>query len=275
MPEMPEVETMVGRLQDYVGMEVLWASPTSEAGYKGLPEEVQIGQKLKGVFRRGKFIVFMLERDAILTHNAMSGYWDVKGKPWTFDYVEGKRTSKESDVRVELELEDPDGPEEIIVLQFHDARKFGSLRIVSPSDLAAKLSELGPEVMTSKHLYEPSAVIDEATFVEVLRKSKKPVKEVMMDQGKIAGLGNIYAAEACWVARTDPFRAGNTLTEGAAAQLYHASVMVLQSALDRSLDYSGLHVYRRKTCGLCDPIVEIKSAKLKGRTTYWCPSCQK
>ena len=262
-------------MQRYVGMNVETVMPAEGTELpERYGEERDLYQELRGVYRRGKFMVFMLDDCAILAHNAMSGYWDEVNEPWTFDYVEGRRSSKESDVRVLIELKSNTSGQTHF-LQFHDARKFGQLHIVSPEDLAAKLSTIGPEVTSSKHLYEPSSVIDEAGFVELIMKSKKPVKEVLMDQNKIAGLGNIYAAEACWAARTDPFRAGNTMTVGGSAQLYHACVGVLDAALERGLDYGGLKVYRRKTCAMCDPIREIKSAKLKGRTTYWCPSCQK
>lgn len=274
MPEMPEVETMVSRLQKYTGMTVSTVMPAEGSeGERYGEADFCPNEKLNGVYRRGKYMIFMLDTCAILAHNAMSGYWDELDDPWTFDYVEGARRSKETDIRALIEIED-EGKAHII--QFHDARKFGSLKVLTPEDLAEKLSKVGPEVLESRHLYEPSAIIDEGSFCELFEKSKKAVKELLMDQGKMAGLGNIYAAEACWAARIDPFRIANTLDEAEASRLYHSSRTVLKQALDRRLDYGSLMVYRRKKCpSLGCKDVAIQSKKLKGRTTYWCPSCQK
>jgi formamidopyrimidine-DNA glycosylase len=271
LPEMPEVETMVDRLQRYVGRDVWYVSPADgEDPTRYHNRDFTPPQKLNGIFRRGKFMVFMLDDCAMLAHNAMSGYWDDMDCPWTFDYVEGARTSSKTDVRALVEVAGPHGSTAII--QFHDARKFGYIHVVSPDELAAKLSKLGPEMLDSANLYEPSEVINEEKFVALFKGSKKAVKEILMNQDKVAGLGNIYAAEACWAAKIDPFRIANMLTNKEASQLFVSSQAVLRAALDRQLNYGELQVYRRNQCdcgsGIC-------FEKLKGRTTYWCPACQK
>ena len=117
MPEMPEVEVMTQNLQKFVGKTIKEITIDKNKRYLGPDQIVKtLGQKINGVFRRGKFMVFMLEHGAILAHNAMSGYWDTVDTPWTFDYVEGKRVSKDSDVRAMFLLEDGR------VIRFHDAR---------------------------------------------------------------------------------------------------------------------------------------------------------
>ena len=112
MPEMPEVETMVQRLQNWRGWRItdvkIDARMSAKAAKKFLPGDEYnsvIGQAVVDVYRRGKFIIFMTSSGAILAHNAMSGYWDMLEDPWTFDYVEGDRTSKDTDVRVMFKLE--------------------------------------------------------------------------------------------------------------------------------------------------------------------------
>lgn len=276
MPELPEVETMVHRLQEWVGSRiddiVIDPRMSLKAAKKYLPGDEYndtIGQAITGVYRRGKFIVFTTSSGALLAHNAMSGYWDSADRPWTFDYVEGARVSSDNDVRVIFTLERGG---ELYKLRFHDARMFGSIRYVDPSQLAEKLSELGPDALHTKHLYEPR-VADGSYFYDVCQKSKKPIKEILMDQGKLAGVGNIYAAEALFHTEISPFKPANELTRLDANGVFAAAQVVMANALVRKLDYAGLRVYRKKRCDKCD--TEISSGDLKGRTTWWCSQCQK
>ncbi len=262
---------MVSRLQEHVGSSffMIKRDPAIEhlRRYLPGPEASEAnGQRIRGVFRRGKFMVFMLERGGLLCHNAMSGYWDTECDPWAFDYVEGARIPTETDVRVRLYVG------EGVVLRFHDARKFGSLRYVSPEQLAEKLTALGPEVLAGAHLYEPTEIADVDKFGAALA-HKFPVKALLMEQKRLAGLGNIYAAEACWKAGVDPNRPGIALSEQDQVNLFLASRDVLSDALARKLDYGGLKIYRREVCPNCR--MTVKSETLRGRSTYWCPSCQK
>jgi formamidopyrimidine-DNA glycosylase len=275
IPEMPEVETMVERLQRYSGKTISAADIENNDRYLR-PAEIArlLGQRIGGVFRRGKFIIFMLDRGSLLCHNAMSGYWDDADDPWSFDYVEGGRAATESDVRASFIIHDPTWP--LLTaqrLRFHDSRKFGQLRYLEPDDLALKLSSLGPEAVGGRYLYEPSAVMTEDRFIETFQKLRQPIKAALMDQSKIAGIGNIYASEACWSALVDPRRPANDLDDDELDTLFACSKAVLRDALDRKLDYSELSVYRRNSCDSCGS--RIVHEKLKGRSTYYCPRCQK
>lgn len=272
---------MCQRLQPYVGWRIAVTTLDQRVVHldRYLPgDEVFAsgGQVITGVHRRGKHLIIALQRGALLCHNAMSGYWDTWEQPWTFDYVEGKRQSKESDVRVAMMIEAPgelqDGTSARL-LRFHDARKFGFLRYVSPEQLAAKLSRLGPDALKTPCLYEPTAAITEEQFVAAIGQSKHPVKAALMEQDLIAGVGNIYAAEACWKARIDPRRKGMCISVEDRRTLFHDVQMVLQAALDRKLDYSGLGIYRRKKCGSCEG--DTLTEKIAGRTTTWCSLCQR
>lgn len=263
---------MVDRLQRYVGMNVAMMGPSEgdTSGRYGQDVEFVPRQRLQGVFRRGKFMVFMLEDRALLAHNAMSGYWDELDDPWTFDYVEGKRKPAETDVRAMIELEDPRS-HKTFILQFHDSRKFGSLKVLTPEELSKKLSTLGPDALPSKHLYEPTTVVDEERFDGTLD-SNRPVKDLLMDQSRIAGVGNIYAAEALWRAKMSPFTPGAALFTKERNELLGHIQCVLREALDRKLDYGSLSIYRRKKCPRCDG--DVACEKLKGRATYYCQRCQ-
>jgi formamidopyrimidine-DNA glycosylase len=228
-----------------------------------------IGQAIVDVYRRGKFIIFMTSSGAILAHNAMSGYWDMTEEPWTFDYVEGKREATDSDVRVTFKLEM--GLEERS-LRYHDARMFGSIRYMDPTQLAVKLSKLGPEADHTMSLYEPVQVLTTEHFNALCTGHYKSVKELLMNQDKIAGVGNIYASETCWFAGVDPHRTSDSLTATERNRVFLGIRSVLRQALERRLDYGGLKVYRRTQCENCKS--PISTNKIKGRSTYWCARCQ-
>jgi formamidopyrimidine-DNA glycosylase len=271
---------MVERLQRWRGCRVrdVWIDTTmsSRASRHFLPEQEYhdvLGQGITGVHRRGKHIVFTTSSGAILAHNAMSGYWDSLDRPWTFDYVEGKREiDATKDVRVMLKLESPVSWEAgEYTLRYHDARMFGSVHYVDPTGLATKISSLGPDAIATRHMYEPTAVLDYDHLEKIMR-SKRTVKEVLMDQGKVAGIGNIYAVEACYKAGILPHRIASTLVDREIASLLTAIDIVLKRAMTLGLRYDEyLHVYRRKNCDVGHPIV---SGELKGRTSYWCQACQ-
>lgn len=267
---------MVDRLRRWNGWRIkdVKVDPrmTPKAAAKYLPGDEYnnvIGQGITDVLRRGKFIIFMTSSGALLCHNAMSGYWDSTIEPWTFDYVEGDRKPGENDVRVELMVECMN---DVWTLRFHDARMFGSLHFVNPSQLAAKLDKLGPEALNTKHVYQPDKMLTRFSFQEAC-KSKKQIKEVMCEQERMTGIGNIYSVEALWRAKINPHRPANSLTPDEQADLLIRIREVLREAIDRKLDYSGLQVYRRQRCPEC--LAAIRHGKLKGRTIHWCPECQK
>jgi formamidopyrimidine-DNA glycosylase len=231
-----------------------------------------IGQRIKNVYRRGKFIAFELTSKWLVCHNAMSGFWDTRHEPWTFDYVEGKREATEKDVRVVLRLEPGWGvdrpAQDDFYLRFHDARKFGSLRLYDKLDLG----RVGPESLKTRRMLPNAAVADTEHYVNVIRSSKLPIKAVLLDQAKLAGVGNIYAAESLWLAKIDPQKPANQLSSADAEILHFAVEGVLRAAINRSLNYNSLSVYRRSTCPDCNQKISV--TEIKGRSTYHCSRCQ-
>lgn len=228
-----------------------------------------------GVFRRGKQLFFSLLNNYgmhdpfyLICHNAMSGFWDTEDEPWTFDYVEGKRKSTESDVRVRIVLRSGR------VLRFHDSRLFGRISIASGTRVGKIVFEdLGPEAIPTPRMFPGSPVfhiLDSAVFLS----AKKPIKQLLLEQGRIAGIGNIYAAEVLWLAAIHPERQGVSLKGAEHQSLTEAIQCVLTNALNRGLKYDEyLNVYRRETCPACDgPISKIEIAK---RSTYLCVKCQR
>lgn len=241
-----------------------------------------IDAQVQQIYRRGKFIIFDMggmnaKGPVMVCHNAMSGFWDVDYEPWTFDYVEGKRQSKDSDVRVEILAirQGRDGRSaESCRFRFHDARKFGSLRYFESKDLMPKsFYLLGPEAIATPCM-QPTAVgtWNVLDLGIILDRNKRSIKEILMDQNNVAGIGNIYANEALWDAGIDPRRPGKDLTRDEMWRLFKSCQLVLQDALP-SLDYSLLCVYRREKCPNCGS--GIIAEKIKGRGTYRCPRCQR
>ena len=229
--------------------------------------EGSVGRTIDGVYRRGKRIVFVLsDKNNILCHNAMSGFWDTEDEPWTFDYVEGSRKSTESDVRAILTLKSGRR------LRFHDSRLFGSIQTIEHVDLLRKFNLLGPEAIETLRMFSGAPVfnvLDAAVFFT----DKKPIKQLLMEQDRIAGIGNIYAAEALWRARVSPSRRGDSLTTDQIGWLSVAIGGTLRIALEQGLRYNSyLQVYRRKSCSTCSGPIEKE--EIAGRSTYFCPKCQ-
>ncbi len=180
------------------------------------------------------------------------------------------------------------------VLLFNDFRKFGWMRVIKISDLkysggarprfARQLLNLGIDPLGKKFTAEK--------LEEILAKSRRPIKLVLLDQEKIAGIGNIYANEALFLAKISPLRAANTLERREIKKLHQAIITVLRkgirfggtSAADgaylRPTGEPGefqkhLKVYQREreSCFVCGG--KIKRTNLGGRGTFFCPHCQK
>lgn len=280
MPELPEVETMCQKLRGWAVGKTIWEVEVLR-GKRYLPdqEREQVrSARIENVWRRGKLILFETTRGTLVCHNAMSGYWDLDSEPWTFDYVEGHRDPTDRDVRVKIKLESSMvdvGP--MSVLRFHDARLFGSLKFHPglPPEQLLQVKNMGPEIIPTPCLVRDfTLMVDSSGLHEVLGGCTKAIKEGLMDQERIAGIGNIYASEILWNAKIDPRHDAKRVvnSEENRENIFAAAGEVLRSALSRNLDYSGLNIYRRKTCPLCSgPVSKIK---MGGRSTYFCDNCQ-
>ncbi len=165
----------------------------------------------------------------------------------------------------------------------------GAIRFINPRRLGTV--EFSRDGFLHKLGIEP---LDDGFTVAELKaivgSSRAPIKSLIMDQRRIAGVGNIYASEALWRAKIDPRRCGNTITAAEAERLHTAIRAVLQDAIDNmgttisdyrtaSGDTGGfqdrLAVYGREDahCPDCrETVIRIKQA---GRSTYLCPGCQR
>ncbi len=275
MPELPEVETIRRDLEGRIlGRSITAVTIAPDSGkpvpvIKGTDEasfrEGIVGARIDGVSRRGKYLALNLDTGAMLVvHLRMTGALLHRAAEAPPDRY----------LRAVLALDD--GSE----LRFADLRKFGGLWLVD--DLEEVTTGLGPEPL--------SEGFTEAALAAALAGRKAPVKSIILDQRRVAGIGNIYADEACFAAAIDPRRHGATLTDAEVARLHTAVRDVLLAGVESRgasfrdyIDASGgagsmqahVKVFRRtgKPCYVC--ATPIERTKLGGHSTHFCPTCQR
>lgn len=270
MPELPEVETIRRDLTDLiVGKKILGIETDSPKQVKPSIEAVKkavVGAKIKEIKRRAKMLLIYLDNGKILAaHLKLTGRLLVR------------KTSDPKDSWQHVTIPLSDGRE----LRFADLRKFGWIKLVGADEVGSLVKEFGPEPLDDLTLPK---------FKEILSESSRPVKIVIMDQAKISGVGNIYAADALNLAKIDPRKSARQLDSLASRQLFNAIEKVLKAGIryrgasDQhyldALGHKGHYqehflVYGRKgeTCFNCGGTIE--KFFLGGRGTYWCPKCQK
>jgi len=294
MPELPEVETIRLQLdQKLKGLKITevevlnkksFMGPTSPA-YNGIR-----GVKVLGVKRRAKITIIELENNLFLAiHLKLTGqliyrveerenerarekYCDQKEGPFAVCQLPNKYT------RVIINFNNGGK------LYFNDLRMFGWVRVLRD------LGELGEEKLGPEANDEKTFALD--YFKKILSETKKPIKQVLLDQEKIAGIGNIYANEVLFRAGIMPTRAASSLMETEVGKLRQTIISVLTEAIklkgtsDRDEAYrqiSGakgefqnfLQVYGRtgQKCPNCSG--KIMRITLGGRGTFYCSQCQK
>ncbi len=272
MPELPEVETIARKLSPHLvghtftDVEVLWPRTIDCPGLDKFKAAL-IGAQVIEVTRRGKYLMFELDTShTLLVHLRMSGKF----------FLHPTKHLDDPHVRVRLQMDDEHW------LIFSDTRKFGRFYLVDNVDEV--VDNLGPEPL------DPSFTV--ATLSRRLEGRRGELKRLLLNQGFIAGLGNIYASEILWRARLHPQRVAGSFTHGELQRLHEAIKAVLQQSIadggtsldDRQFVYpdgglgrhqTQLMVYDRaeETCPRCGyAIVRIVQGQ---RSTYFCPVCQR
>jgi formamidopyrimidine-DNA glycosylase len=270
MPELPEVETIVRGLRRAIGGKTIAAVKVSLKKMAVAPpgltfEDALQGERIEAIGRRGKYAVFTLHSGRLLvTSLRMTGRL----------VVLGPRDSAYPYTHVELRFSDKSR------LAFADVRQFGRMRLIEQSEPWD--ADLGVEPLSGSFTPE--------RFIGMLSGRTTPVKAFLLDQRRIAGIGNIYACEALWRAGIRPGTPAKRLTKPAVRRLHHALVEVLHhaigmrgSSVDDYVDAQGLKggfqnvlsVYGRtgKNCGRCGG--SIVRTVVAQRGTWWCRTCQK
>ncbi len=293
MPELPEVETIRRQLDKVlVGSRITQVEVLGNKTFEG-DSKLMLDKLILGIERRGKALVIKIgEKDVewgILIHLKMTGQliYEKKNSKGKFEErVVGGHPTKDfvsslpsSHTRVMWKFEDGS------VLYFNDQRLFGWVKLVKWEDVESEkfILRLGKEPWE----------MSKEEFRNILN-STKSIKVRLMDQDKIAGIGNIYANDALWEARIDPRRSAKLLNEKEAKCLLERVVKVLDegikyggaTAMDgKFVNLDGLggtyqdhfRVYQREgeEClrENCDGVVE--KTMIGGRGTFYCPVCQK
>ena len=280
MPELPEVETIARMLRpELIGATILeadvrWARTLATPSPKRFKEQIR-GQVIQAVGRRAKFLNIKLKDYNLLIHLRMSGDLLIK---------KGKIKPEKHD-RLILTLTPPpfsspqnggrDWGGEVRSLVFNDARKFG--RVWLTNQLEKVLGSLGPEPLSDE--FTPQ------WLYENLRRRKRQLKPLLLDQSFLAGLGNIYTDEALHMAKLHPLAASASVTPKRAESLHKAIRAVLEEGIRRSGasidwvyrggDYQNhFRVYDRtgQPCPVCG--TAIQRIVVGQRGTHICPNCQ-
>ncbi|MCX5747731.1 MAG: bifunctional DNA-formamidopyrimidine glycosylase/DNA-(apurinic or apyrimidinic site) lyase [Proteobacteria bacterium] len=272
MPELPEVETVRRTLEPAIGARIssAWCSGLGlHMGRKPPLRKLRalVGATITGLRRHGKYLLLDTDRpQSILAHLGMTGRLRI--------VPASEPRVPHTHVVIGLGARD---------LRYIDARRFGQFDVVERATESAHpaLAELGPDPITDG--------LDPEALHALARTKRTTVKAFILDQGVIAGVGNIYASEALWRAQLRPTLRTHKLT----AKTTKALIAAIQEVLRRAIENNGtslrdfvdadgsagsnweyLWVYDRldKPCPRCK--TSIRRAVHQGRATYYCPTCQ-
>jgi len=271
MPELPEVETIASELRrSLVGgrvtrVHVLWSRTIAQPDAAVLADLLP-GQVFTGVGRRGKYLLLGLDSgDTLIVHLRMTG---------RLELLPGDSPAlANTHIRAWFELADGRN------LAFTDQRKFGRIWLVG--DVAQVIGKLGPEPLDWRFTPDDLA--------ERIRPRRVAMKALLLDQTAVAGLGNIYADEALFLAGIHPLRIGVSLTDAEIGRLHDAIRQVLGEAIGERgttlRDYrpaygaegayqNRLRVYGQpdQPCPRCG--AAIQRIRVAQRSTHFCPVCQ-
>lgn len=273
MPELPEVETVRRTLLKLVKGEVISEVEVFWPKIIKKPDDVLIFQQLienetiNDIKRKGKFLIFELDHYSLVSHLRMEGKYGI--------YTAEDKKDKHTHVIFHFDSGRS--------MHYNDVRKFGTMHLFNKGEAnqAMPLIQVAPDPFESGYLFE--------TIFPKIKKSTRAIKNILLDQTIISGLGNIYVDETLFRAQVHPLRKGTSLTEVEGRVILKEAKDTLAEAVKQggttirsytdSLGEMGLFqqelfVYGQtgeacKTCGS-----EIEKFKLSNRGTHICPSCQ-
>ncbi|KKT63492.1 MAG: Formamidopyrimidine-DNA glycosylase [Candidatus Collierbacteria bacterium GW2011_GWC2_44_30] len=294
MPELPEVETIRRQLSEVLlGKVIKNVIVLRDKSFDGDPNSLT-GRKIKEVSRKSKVleIFFHEEKEMVIVHLKMTGQ---------LQKLKNSKTQDKGNLlheRIVGGHPSPDWVNELpskhtrVVwnftdgsrLYFNDMRVFGWMKMVNRNEYEKEIRKTAPDI-TDKDFT--------ADFLfNLLKRSRKAVKLVLLDQDRVGGLGNIYVNEALYLAGINPLRSADSLSDDEVKQLHSAAIKVINlgiryggasAADEKFVNISGLGgkyqdhflVYQRagEKCRRCGSLIE--KMKVGGRGTFYCPKCQK
>lgn len=271
MPELPEVETvrktLINWCKDKVinDVDIYYKNVLTGIDFDTFKSKI-INQKINDVDRFGKYLFFILDDYVLISHLRMEG-------KYFFTNDEDEYIKKHKIISFKL------GNETLI---YHDVRKFGKMKLVSKDKymLDESIAKLGKE---------PFTITKEELYNKIHRLNKK-IKQSLLDQSIISGLGNIYVDEVLFDSRISPNRSSKDITLKECEKIIQSSIKILNKSIElkgstiatyhfnnnESGGFQNQHkVYGKKgsKCSACDSVIE--KTTIGGRGTYYCPNCQK
>lgn len=271
MPEIAEVETVRRTLiksiknQKVIGIDVYY--PKMVNNQKN-DINLIVNQTFKDIKRIGKWLIFELNDYYLLSHLRMEGKYFIKDPKEVIN--------KHEHIIFHLN----NGTD----LRYHDTRKFGRMMLIDKKDLN------NIEAIKKQGIEANSNVLSADYLKEKMFKKRIAIKTVLLDQAIISGLGNIYADEVLFAAKINPLRTANSLSINEYQKIVDSSFKIISQAIElggttiksytSSLGITGrfqnhlkVHKREKELCYICQsPIIRIK---VNGRSTYYCPNCQK
>ena len=265
MPELAEVETVRNTLKSQIlkkriiDIEVFY-SKMIENDLNEFKNNL-INDSFTDILRKGKYLIFETENNYLISHLRM----------------EGKFFIKKAD-------EDINKHEHLIfyfsdfTLRYHDTRKFGRMKLIKKEQLDNYFKNIGPDANSD---------IDKNYLFSKINKKNIPIKTLLLDQSIIAGLGNIYVDEVLYLSKINPYQKGIDLTLKDCENILKSAKEILNKAIEykgttiksytSSLGVYGsyqqfLNVHTKDRC-CCNS--KILKERIGGRSTYYCPNCQK
>ncbi len=268
MPELPEVETVKNGLQELTGStikSVIIRFPRLRYPLNQAELDQALNQKIVSITRRAKYLIFHLEHGYIIYHLGMSGrvtlYKDTPPDVLKHDHVDIICNN--------------------YTIRYNDPRRFGCIIYTTDLSQTAMLANLGPEPLEGKFTsdYLHSKICSRNT----------PIKQLIMDNNVVVGVGNIYACESLFLSKISPLRKGKDLSLSESELLVKNIQKVLKEAIaagGSSLrDYKNAqgelgyfqqshNVYGRakQNCRSCNNLIE--EVRLGQRNSFYCPTCQ-
>ena len=273
MPELPEVETvkrsLLIRLKGKVikSINVYYDNIIAYPSVKEFSNNI-VNQKINGIERYGKWLIFVLDDYYLLSHLRMEGKYFFKDRIDVLNKHEHVVFGFDDDLE----------------LRYMDVRKFGKMHLIRKEEIKT----IGPLVKMGLEPWDEK--LDVKFLMDKYKNKKLPIKTVLLDQSIVVGIGNIYANEILFLSNINPLKKANLLNEKEISKIIENTKIVLEKAIVAGgttirsyssvdgvsgLFQNQLYVHSREGEECLNCKVKITKIKVGGRGTYYCPSCQK
>lgn len=288
MPELPEVEAIKLQLGRFLkGHKIISVDVRNRKTFQGDEKKI-IGAKFVETRRFGKVTVIDLSNGySILTHVKLTGQYIYRGPNLKHPESLSPKVTGGAP-----------GPHTLVIfkldkngrLYYNDVRRFGWIKVVKTSEVESEpfIKKLGPEPHVAKGFEGQALTLD--LFRQILSKTARQIKVVLMDQSKISGVGNIYANDALWLAEINPKTSAKKLVQKKVEKLYKAILSVLKEGIKYGgaselafvtpdgtegsyQNHTLAYGHEGEPCERCHK-ANFKKFFLGGRGTYICPVCQ-